>query len=66
MRLEIRAAVESFLDVLVQKPTKGEIGVFTLISIPAGALIVPLLGTLSDRASKRTIQVDDTVHLDES
>ena len=66
MKLEIKAAVESFVDVLVQKPTKGEIGVFTLIPIPAGALIVPLLGTVSNQASKRTIQIDDTVHLDES
>jgi hypothetical protein len=66
LRLDIKAASDSFHEVLVQRPTQGEIGVFTLVPIVAGALIVPLLGTLSNQASKRTIQIDDTLHLDES
>lgn len=62
----MRAAVDSFNEVLVQKPTKGEFGVFTSVPFLAGALIVPLLGSLSNRATKRTIQIDDALHVDES
>ncbi len=56
----------SFQDHLVLAQTDGGIGVFTSVHIPVGALIVALRGTPSDRPSLRTIQVDDTLHLDES
>jgi hypothetical protein len=58
--------MESFYqDALDLEPTEGGIGVFTSVSIPAGALIVALRGPASDRPSKKTIQVDGSLHLDE-
>jgi hypothetical protein len=55
----------SFQDVLKLGPIEGGVGVFASAPIPAGAFIVTLRGPPSSRPSRKTIQVDDSLHLDE-
>jgi hypothetical protein len=57
---------QSLQDFLVLKPTNGGIGVFTSSPVPAGAIIVYLMGVPCRRASLNTIQLSETLHIDES
>lgn len=56
----------AFRDDLELRSVAGRTGVFTTTRIPAGHLILRLQGPPQKQPSPHTIQVDESVHLDES